>query len=96
MFGHDLRGGSHGVLVGEDGAARGVAGGPAGVDGRDEGEVVLVFLEVGGCAGESAVEGVEEGGVEGAEGEFVDYVGEIERWWGNTPVLAGKANQIFG
>ena len=31
-----------------------------------------------GCCGVGSVEGVEEGGVEGAEGEFVDYVGEVE------------------
>lgn len=31
-----------------------------------------------GCYGVGLVEGVEEGGVEGAEGEFVDYVGEVE------------------
>lgn len=51
-----------------------------GVDCGYDGEVVLVFVEVGGGCGEGVVEGVEEGGVEGAEGEFVDYVGEVEGW----------------
>lgn len=31
-----------------------------------------------GRAGDGAVEGVDEGGVEGAEGELGDYVGEVE------------------
>ena len=73
-----LRG--HGVLIREDGVAGeffafwgwqfGVGG--AGVDCGDDGEVVLEAVEVGFCCGEGAVEGVEEGGVEWAEGEFVD------------------------
>lgn len=33
-----------------------------------------------GRAGDGAVEGVDEGGVEGAEGELGDYVGEVECW----------------
>ena len=49
-----------------------------GVDCRDDGEVVLVFVEVLGGGGEGGVERVGEGGIEGAEGEFVDLVGEIE------------------
>lgn len=35
---------------------------------------------MGGCDGVGAVKGVLEGGVEGAEREFVDYVGEVECW----------------
>ena len=48
------------------------------VDGRDDGEVVLVFLEVGVGGGEGVVEGVGEGRVEGPEGELIDVVGEVE------------------
>lgn len=58
----------------------GFGGRGAGVDCGHDGEVVLVFVEVGGCRGVGFVEGVEEGGVEGAEGEFVDDVGEVECW----------------
>lgn len=68
-----------GVLVGEDCGRRGgarVRG--AGVDGGDDGAVVLEFVEVFGGGGVGFVEGVEEGGVEGAEGELVDGVGEVE------------------
>lgn len=50
----------------------------AGVDCRDNGEVILVFVEVVGGYCVSAVEGVEEGGVERTKGEFVDDVGEVE------------------
>lgn len=57
---------------------RGFGSGGAGVDGGDDGEVVLVFVEVGVGGGVGFVEGVEEGGVEGSEGEFVDDVGEVE------------------
>ena len=52
--------------------------GRAGEGCGDDGEVVLVFVEVVRGGGVGAVEGVEEGRVEGTEGEFVDYVGEIE------------------
>lgn len=52
--------------------------GRAGIDCWDYGAVVLVFEEVFGCYGVGFVERVEEGGIEGAEGEFVDYVGEVE------------------
>lgn len=55
-------------------------GGGAGVDGGDDGEVVLEFIEVIVRGGGGAVEGVEEGRVEGTEGEFVDDVGEVEGW----------------
>lgn len=56
----------------------GGSSGGAGVDCGDDGEVVLVFVEVGGRGCVGAVEGVEEGRVEGPEGEFVDDVGEVE------------------
>lgn len=49
-----------------------------GVDGGDDGDVVLVLEEVLGGGAEGVVEGVVEGGIEGAEGEFIDYVGEVE------------------
>lgn len=52
--------------------------GSSGVDCGDDGEVVLVLVEVGAGCGVSFVEGVEEGWVEGTEGEFVDYVGKVE------------------
>ena len=72
----------HGVLIGEDGIGGGEVGRGGGtcVDGGYHREVVLVFEEVRGCCGEGSVERVEEGGVEGSEGEFVDYVGEVEGW----------------
>lgn len=53
-----------------------------GVDGGDDGEVVLEFVEVVVRGGGGAVERVEEGRVEGTEGEFVDDVGEVEGWMG--------------
>lgn len=43
-------------------------------------EIILVFVKVFVGNGEGAVERVLEGRVEWAEGEFVDYVGEIEGW----------------
>lgn len=52
--------------------------GVGGVDGGDDGEVVLEFVEVAVGGGEGVVEGVGEGGVEGAEGELVDVVAEVE------------------
>lgn len=55
--------------------------GVGGVDCRHHGEVVLVFVEVGGGGCVGVVEGVGEGGVEGAKGEFVDYVAEVEGCW---------------
>ncbi len=68
-------------MIGEDGAA-GRGAGPSGVYSGYDGEVVLVFVEVGRCDGVGAVERVEERGVEGAEREFVDDVGEVECWMG--------------
>ena len=77
--------GGDGVLVRVDGVFGGVQAGrrqsrvgrgwrEAGVDGGDKGEVVLVFVEVGRRGRESFGEGVEEGGVEWSEGQFVDDV----------------------
>jgi len=53
-------------------------GGVGRVDCGDDGEVVLEFEEVGWGRGDGVVEGVREGGVVGAEGEFVDGVGKVE------------------
>ncbi len=39
-----------------------------------------------GCCGVGFVEGVEDGRVEWAEGEFVDYMGEIEYCERNSTV----------
>ena len=75
----DVRLLGHGVLVCEDGAGRvGRARGVDGVDGGDDGEEILESVEVIGGRGDGAVEGVEEGGVEGSEGELGDDVGEVE------------------
>lgn len=74
--------GESGVVEGRRGLGRrgegGEGGEGVGVDCGNEAEVVLVFLEVGVCCCGCLVEGVEEGRVEGAEGEFVDVVGEVE------------------
>ena len=50
----------------------------AGVNSGNNGEVVLEAVEVDICGGNGVVEGVEERGVEGTEGELGDEVGEIE------------------
>ena len=72
--------GSHSVLVCVYcGWGRGGGSGRAGIDCWDDGAVVLVFEEVFGRCGVGFVEGILEGRVEGAEGEFVDYVREVER-----------------
>lgn len=61
--------GEHVRRGGRGGRGGGVFGSRgAGVDGGDDGEVVLVFVEVGAGRGVGFVEGVEEGGVEGTEG----------------------------
>lgn len=57
--GEDLRG---------SGGGGGFGRGGSGVDCRDDGKVVLVFVEVGAGCGVSFVQGVEEGGIEGTEG----------------------------
>lgn len=89
-----------GVLVGVDCFVRVGGGDVLGVDCWNDGEEVLEFVEVVGGCGDGAVEGVEETGVEGAEGEFGDYVGEVESFafisisstmgedvgWGGIPV----------
>lgn len=46
----------------------GFGGGGAGVDCGDDGEVVLILVEVGAGGGVGFVQGVEEGGVKGTEG----------------------------
>ncbi len=48
------------------------------VDGGDNREIVLVFVEVLVGDGEGAIERVLEGRVQWAEGKFVDYMREIE------------------
>ena len=86
LLAHHARLRSHGVLIRENGVGRGEVGrgaGAAGIDGRYHRKVVLVFEEVGGRRGQSSVEGVEEGGIEGSEGELVDDVREIESWTGS-------------
>lgn len=52
--------------------------GTFGVDGWDDGEEVLVFVVVGFGGGDGFVEGVEDGWVVRAEGEFGDHVREVE------------------
>ncbi len=72
-----------GVLVGNDGVG-GCGGGVRGitrVNGGDDGEVVLEFVEVEGGCGDGAVERVLEGRVEGPEGEFGDDVREVECYY---------------
>ena len=70
-----------GVLICEDcRGGGGCGGGRASVDCWDDGAIILVFEEMFESCGVSFVERIEEGGVEGAEGEFVDYVGEVERY----------------
>jgi hypothetical protein len=60
------------------GLEEGDQGGVVGVDGRDDGEVVLEFVEVVCGGGEGVVERVLERRVVGAEGELIDVVGEVE------------------
>lgn len=55
--------------------------GVVGVDGGDDGEVVLEFVEMVGRSGgngDGVVERVEERGVIWAKGHFADDVGEVE------------------
>jgi hypothetical protein len=66
------------VLVAVDGFEEGEERGVVGVDGGDDGDVVLEFVEVVFCCGDSVVERVLEGGVVWAEGELGDTVGEVE------------------
>ena len=60
------------------GFEEGEEGGVVGVDGGDDGEVVLELVEVVFGGGDGVVEGVDEGGVVGAEGELLDVVREVE------------------
>jgi len=76
-----LRGDS--VLVREDCGGDGIRriwSRRTGVDGWDDGEVVLVFKEVLVGDGVGLVERVLERRVERAKRELVDYVGKIEGW----------------
>jgi hypothetical protein len=64
----------NGVLVCED-RARGVrCAGVDGVNGGDDREEVLEFVEVVGGCGDGSIEGILKGGVEGSEGELGDDV----------------------
>lgn len=54
--------------------------GVGGVDCGDHGEIVLVLVEVVFGGGVCVVQRVGKGGVEGAEGELVYVVGEVEGW----------------
>lgn len=93
-FGQLVGLGGRGVLVREDevlvagvgllrgrGAGEEVEGARAlGVDGGDDGEEVLELVVVGFGGGDGLVEGVVEGGIVRAEGEFGDHVREVEGW----------------
>lgn len=67
----------YGVLVCED-CAGAVGAGVDGVDCGDDREEVLEFVEVIRGCGDGSVERVDEGGIEEAEGELGDDVGEVE------------------
>lgn len=68
------------VRVAVYGFEEGEQGGVVGVDGGYDGEVVLELVEVVFGGGDGVVEGVDQGGVVGAEGELLDVVGEVEAW----------------
>lgn len=68
------------IRVAVDGFEEGEERGVVGVDGGNDGEVVLELVEVFFGGGDGVVEGVDEGGVVGAEGELLDVVGEVEAW----------------
>lgn len=80
--------GGGGVLVGIDGVLvyGGIGSvrvdvfrrGCGGVDGRNDGEVVLEFVEMFWSAGEGMVQRIEEGRVMWAERELGDQVREVE------------------
>jgi hypothetical protein len=72
----DVFGGVVGVAVYgfEEREQRGIVG----VDGRDDGKVVLEFVEVVFGGRDGVVEGVDEFGVVRAEGQLLDLVGEVE------------------
>lgn len=84
----------HGVLVRGDGTLGGDAErrGGDGVDGGNDGEEVLEFVEAVGRCGDGAVEWVDQRGVEWAEGEFGDDVREIEHWRGQSATSAQSMN----
>jgi hypothetical protein len=60
---------------------KGEQGRVVGVDGGYDGEVVLKFVEVVFGCSDGVVEGVDEGGVVRAEGQFLDVVGKVEACW---------------
>lgn len=64
----------YGVLVGEYCSSGVRCAGIDGVDAWHDGEEVLELVEVVGRCRDCTVEGVEEGGVEGSEGELGDDV----------------------
>lgn len=66
------------VFVDGRGWCLGGGAGGFGVNGWYDGEEVLVFVVVGFSGGDGFVEGVEDGWVVRAEGEFGDHVGEVE------------------
>jgi hypothetical protein len=47
-----------------------------------------------GGSGNGAVEGVDEGGVEGTERELGDYVGEVECWWVIVSVMSLEESTV--
>lgn len=70
----DVLGGVRIVRVPVYGVEEGQQRDVVGVDGGHDGEVVLVFEEVVRRPGDGVVERVDQVGVVGAEGEFVDDV----------------------
>ena len=85
-------------MVCEDGSGKGifrVGVRRAGIDGGDDGKVVLELEEVFVCGGVGAVERILEGWVERSEGELVNYVREVEAWAGERNVLARGTMSIL-
>jgi hypothetical protein len=91
-----VRLGGHGILVGEDSIlplawrdstrvrerlAIRVDGAGTSVDGRNDGEEVLVSIVIEVSCGNGFVEGIEKGRIMRPEGEFGDEMGEVEDWW---------------
>lgn len=53
--------------------------GVGGVDSRNQGEIVLEFVEVGFGGCESVVKGIDKIWIERTEGKLVHVVGKVER-----------------